>query len=187
MWYNIGYMPKGIYKRSEETIQKLVNRNKLGLQKWSEESKKKVGDRVRGKPSGMLGKRHTEDAKMRIRKNVIKAQTPEVRLKKSLSHRGEKNYNWKGDRTSLKHQIRTGFLYRQWRSDIFTRDGFACVWCGDNKGGNLEADHIVTLREILDTYNITTLEESDHCQKLWDLNNGRTLCEKCHKSRHIKS
>jgi len=127
---------------------------------------------------------HTQETKNRIKQSVLNAQTPEVRLKKSLSHRGEKSYNWKNGRTDLKHQLRTGFRYRQWRSDVFTRDEFTCMWCGDKSGGNLEADHIFQMKDILDKYKIITLEQADLCPELWNINNGRTLCEPCHIKRH---
>lgn len=131
-----------------------------------------------------LGMRHTQDAKDRIRKSTLDAQTTDVRLRKSLSHRGDENWNWKGGRTELKHQIRTGYLYRKWRSDVFTRDRFTCIWCGDSRGGNLAADHIVQLTDILDTHHIVTLEEADECDALWNIDNGRTLCANCHTERH---
>lgn len=186
MWYNRGYMPKGIYKRTPDTIAKLVNRNRLGLQRWSAESRRKRAELSKKiHPNGpMMNKKHSEETKALLKIKIREAQTSEVRIKKSLSHRGEKNANWKGGRSNLKHQIRTSFKYRQWRSDIFKRDNYTCIWCGDDKGGNLEADHIIPLRDILDKYQILSLDQADRCERLWDLNNGRTLCEMCHIKRH---
>ena len=48
------------------------------------------------------------------------------------------------------------------------RDNFTCVECGDNKGGNLEADHIKP------KYLFPELT--------FVIDNGRTLCVDCHKA-----
>ena len=85
--------------------------------------------------------------------------------------------------------IRELFKYRQWRSDIFTRDDFTCVWCGV-RGVYLEADHFPKrFSEIITEYNIKTLDEALNCEELWNINNGRTLCNNCHnktKGRYKK-
>jgi len=99
----------------------------------------------------------------------------------SIVRRGEKNKNWKGGITSLLQQIRTCFLYRQWRSDIFTRDDFTCVLCGRKESGKLEADHYPKrFSEIFHENKIKTIEEALECEEFWNINNGRTLCQKCH-------
>jgi len=98
----------------------------------------------------------------------------------------EHSGNWKGGITPLIEQLRHSFKYRQWRSDIFTRDNFTCQDCGDNKGGNLEAHHKKSFSSILQKYEITTLEEALNCEELWNINNGITLCEDCHKKIHRK-
>src|SRR3990167_1127604 len=54
---------------------------------------------------------------------------PEWRkIQNSKLQMGEKNHNWQGGITALQKQIRRCFLYRQWRSDVFTRDDFTCQW-----------------------------------------------------------
>ena len=64
---------------------------------------------------------------------------------------------------------------------MYTRDDFACQWCGDNRGSNLNADHIKPFAVILSEKNISSIDEALKCEDLWDLSNGRTLCEECHK------
>ena len=107
-------------------------------------------------------------------------KTKEYRNKLS----GENNYNWKGGINTLYEIIRHCFEYRQWRSDVFTRDNFTCQRCGDNKGGNLISHHKKAFIKILQYYEITTLEEALDCEELWNINNGITLCEDCHKIIH---
>jgi 5-methylcytosine-specific restriction endonuclease McrA len=81
----------------------------------------------------------------------------------------------------LMKAIRNTFKYRQWRSDVYTRDGFACQMCGD-KGRRLEAHHIKSMVAVVKEYRVSNVEEALGCDKLWDLNNGKTLCEKCHST-----
>ena len=63
---------------------------------------------------------------------------------------------------------------------IFTRDDFTCVSCGKH-GGYIEADHFPkSFSTIFGDNGIKTFEEALICEELWNLNNGRTLCNKCH-------
>lgn len=115
----------------------------------------------------------------------------EIANKISISHKkgyksgkiqkryGQKSPNWKGGLTKLSQRIRTSKKYVSWRQDVFIRDNFCCVVCGDH--GFLNADHIKPFSFIIKENKISTLQEADKCKELWDLENGRTLCVKCHK------
>lgn len=151
--------------------------------KMSEETKRKIS-------VFNTGRRHRPDSVIKMRdarlRNPIKAffgkhHSPEVREKISIGHRGSKAYNWKGGVTEFRKKLRTIFEYRQWRSDVFHRDGFTCQACGDDTGGNLEADHVTPFASIIQKYEITTNDQARKCEALWDINNGRTLCVPCHK------
>ena len=95
--------------------------------------------------------------------------------------RGDKNPAWKGGISLLEARIRRSFKYRQWRSDVFTRDNYICQECGYEKGGILEAHHIKPFAVIIAEYNIKTLEEALVCEELWNINNGITFCKFCHR------
>lgn len=97
---------------------------------------------------------------------------------------GEKNPSWKGGITNRYLQIRKSFKYRQWRSDVFTRDNYICQACGEIKGGSFNAHHIKSFLSIMRKYEITTFKEAMKCEELWNINNGITLCEDCHKETH---
>ena len=140
-------------------------------------------------------------------------QTTEHRKKLSLYRLGKKNpklteYNHKrkgklmpikhrnniskslkikyGDKTKINKAIRDLLEYRQWRSDVFTRDDFTCQECGQ-KGGKLEAHHIKEFIKIINEYKIKSRKEAIDCAELWNINNGITLCQKCHdKSKQLK-
>lgn len=93
-------------------------------------------------------------------------KTESHRLKMSLANKGSKSHFWKGGKTKEAVRLRTGVLYKMWRTAVFERDNYTCQECGV-RGGVLNADHI----------------------KPWaffpllrfDINNGRTLCLGCHK------
>jgi len=109
-----------------------------------------------------------------------KHQPEEVRRKIGYAQMGEKNHAWKGGLTSLRGKIYDLFEWRQWRSDIFQRDGFVCVLCG-SRGGRLEADHYPKkFSWILQENKIDSVQKAIDCSELWNVNNGRTLCRDCH-------
>jgi hypothetical protein len=57
-----------------------------------------------------------------------------------------------------------------WRKAVYKRDSFACVKCGDNRGGNLNAHHKDGYAWCVD--------------RRYDVDNGATLCETCHRKFH---
>lgn len=59
--------------------------------------------------------------------------------------------------------------YRLWRDSVYKRDNYTCQHCGQI-GGDLEAHHIESFAK--------------HKEKRIDVNNGITLCKKCHKELH---
>lgn len=84
---------------------------------------------------------------------------------------GIKNPNYKIDLTDEEREIQRNTIENvHWRNDIYKRDNYTCQCCGDNSGGNLEAHHL---------YNW-----SENKKLRYDINNGITLCETCHKKFH---
>jgi 5-methylcytosine-specific restriction endonuclease McrA len=125
------------------------------------------------------------------KKGIKRTKETTDKMRKSLKEKGlwlrEKNPNWKGGITLLVEKIRNLYEYRQWYSDIFTRDNWTCQECGI-KGGILNAHHIKLFSTIIEENNIKTLDEARNCQELWNINNGITLCQNpCHKDKHKKN
>jgi len=153
-------MPKIGYKHNEESKRKIREaRAKQGGNVWNKGTNK----------SGMKGKKHSLSTIKRM----------------SNAQLGEKNHNWKGGLTPLRVKIWHTYKYRQWRSDVFTRDEHTCQLCGTKSGkGNtvfLQADHYPkAFSEILLEYEIISVEHALVCEELWNINNGRTLCRGCH-------
>ncbi|MGE6949169.1 HNH endonuclease [Staphylococcus hominis] len=110
-------------------------------------------------------------------------QTDEYREKQRIAHLGNKNgmfgkygelsSRWNPNRTKEQRILeRKTSLDRIWRNSVFQRDEYMCKACGNNKGGNLVAHHINSYHwAVEDRYNV---------------NNGITLCESCHKDFHSK-
>lgn len=95
-----------------------------------------------------------------------KKMSEETRRRMSVSHLKEKAPNWKGGITPINQKIRQSLDYRLWREAVFKRDVFTCQEC-KQVGGQLNADHIKPF--------------SLFPELRFAIDNGRTLCEPCHK------
>ncbi len=141
--------------------------------KLSEEHKKKLS-------IIKLGKKQSEKhIKKRLESRKGYRHSKATRRKMSDAHKGKKCFLWKGGITSLILQVRMCFEYRQWRSDIFTRDNFTCQNCF-KRGGKLNAHHLKSFAQIFYENNIKTMKNALGCQELWNINNGITFCKNCH-------
>jgi len=101
-------------------------------------------------------------------------------FKKGDSKFGKESAGWRGGVSPLRESVRHSSKYKEWRLAVFERDKFTCVNC-HNVGGILNAHHIEKFSSIFDKFKIKTLKQAFKCKELWDVNNGVTLCEKCHK------
>jgi len=157
----------------------------------TEETKKKLKITRKGrKPS--LGMKHTKEMKMKMSIRIKKEWFDGLRVGHShpisnkqkeflsKSRIGKKNPAWKGGIVNLTKRIRKSYKYRQWRSDVFTRDNFTCQECVV-RGRYLEAHHIKDFAKILAENNIQSLKDALACEELWNINNGRTFCKACHE------
>jgi hypothetical protein len=84
----------------------------------------------------------------------------------SINQNGENNPNWKNGATSKQQIFRSSKEYKIWRSLIFKRDNYICQECGQ-WGNKLNVHHILPYR--------------DYQEFRLNINNGITLCEKCHE------
>ena len=71
---------------------------------------------------------------------------------------------------------------REWADKVKDRDGRKCVICGETD--RLNAHHKISFSEIIEKFNIKTIEDARKCKILWDINNGITLCKSCHDKHH---
>lgn len=85
-----------------------------------------------------------------------------------LYNSGENNVNYKGFRVDQTGRV--SHEYRQWRRQVLERDNFTCQNCGNKK--NLHVHHLLQYAEYEDLR--------------VDIDNGITLCKKCHYEVHSK-
>lgn len=87
----------------------------------------------------------------------------------SINNVGSKNGFWNGGVSSINKQLRGSMKYSLWRDAVFIRDDWTCRSCYV-KGGKLNAHHKKCF--------------SKYPELRFDINNGITLCKKCHNDLH---
>jgi len=147
--------------------------------------KRTVEQRKRMSVSASLRSDKSEANRARSRLEFYKTEKgKQLKVKIGNEHRGERSHFWKGGVWTVNGQIRHSEKYAKWRKKVFMRDGFVCQDCG-NKGGELNAHHLVSFSEIVGKSNIFSVEDSLLCEELWDVDNGVTLCVPCHQQREM--
>lgn len=168
---------------TEETKRKIGSANAIALKgyKHTDEAKKNMSAGIKRyfdngglPPVGMKGKHHSVETRLKISKNHAHHW---------LGKTGKNHPLWEGGGGPIR-LLRTCKEYKEWRTFIFTRDDYTCIWCGVN-GGEIQADHIKPfsqmVRKIMATGVEITPENASTFSELWDTSNGRTLCKPCHK------
>ena len=138
------------WKHSKEAIEK-IRLSKLG-KKFSIEHMLSL----KNNHKGFLGLKHS-------------IKTRKILSKQRKAGNGS---NWKGGITSENKVIRKSLEYKLWRTAVFERDNYACLWCGKRSGNGstviLNADHIKPFALFPELR--------------FAIDNGRTLCVECHKT-----
>ena len=103
----------------------------------------------------------------------------------------EKCNLWKGGITSLRGYIKGLLEYKEWRNKVYEKDNFTCQECL-KRGVKLNCHHIKPFSKILQEFlnhypQFSPIEDKETLLRLtitwkdfWDVDNGITLCEKCH-------
>jgi len=164
--YRIGNTwSKGKHNSPETEFKKSFtpwNKGTKGLMKsWNKGIK---WDAMSREKHPMWGKKHSEA--------TLKKMSDAKKNKPAPWKSGENCPWWKGGVSPINRKIRTSLVYKLWRTSVFERDGYACIWCGAKSGNGkavvLNADHIKRF--------------SDYPELRFAIDNGRTLCEPCHKT-----
>jgi len=105
--------------------------------------------------------------------------------------------NWKGGIRKIYDLIRDLEEYNNWRLDIFKRDDYTCQECEQRGKKKIHAHHDKIkfgelVKQFLQEYNqFSPIEDKETLVRLainwklfWNIDNGKTLCENCHKEKH---
>ena len=102
-----------------------------------------------------------------------------------INNMKEENHpSWKGGISPLNKRIMTTKKYVEWKNKILFRDCWTCQTC--HFRGRVVVHHIKRINVIIKQYNIRNINDAIMCKELYDINNGVTLCEDCHKYVHKK-
>jgi len=148
---------------------------------WTEEKRQEFSESRKGSKHPLFGKTPSDETKSKMSKSKKELLTKNGGSYGAFGKSKSEHWNWRGGLTSVYKTIRNSSRYKDWRTQVFTRDNFVCVFC---KGKNmmLNADHVIPFSQIVKENKILSLEDAYRCEKLWDITNGRTLCIECHKN-----
>ena len=138
---------------------------KRGQTPWN---KGKKLPQISGKNHPNYKKVVSEKTRTKMREAKI-GYIPWNKGKEFLQIKGENNPNWKGGITKENDKIRKSLEYEIWRKEIYKRDGWTCRLCG-YKGKDIVAHHIKLFSEFPELR--------------FSVDNGITLCRKCHIRIH---
>ena len=157
-------MPKN-WKNPQQRA-KNISKALIG-KKRSEESKKKMSEIKKGIKPKNLKMLHNLPRTKKWRDRVSKTNKKTYKKKYPKGRIGKIAANWQGGITPKNFKIRNSKEYVLWRKAIFERDNYTCQRCLKN-GGRLEVHHILPFAK--------------YPELRLAINNGLTLCKKCHKN-----
>ena len=171
-------MPKGVYKRTEQNTKHLFKKGRKGKisstsfkKRMTPWNKDKKGINI-GEANPFFGKKHSKETLKKIKEIRKKQGSPWLIGKARPDITGERSFNWKGGITPINTKIRQSLEYKLWRTAVFERDNYTCIWCGLHTGNGkavvLNADHIKPF--------------AYYPELRFAIDNGRTLCIDCHKT-----
>lgn len=205
---NLGHIGAMLGKHhSEETKLKIGVAGKKRKEKYGYYHSAEGVEKIRVANIGnqnATGHHHTLESKEKIAKAMSERIISDETINRmSSGHIGQKSWNkgkkfpqycregnpnWKGGLTPLRTMVMSTPEYDKWRGIVFQRDEHVCQECGKSNGDK-HAHHIIpfhVLRDEAIAY-FPLLDSFDACMlydKMWDTNNGITLCEDCHKKIH---
>lgn len=140
----------------------------------SNETKTKISVSKLGKkrkPFSEEWKNNIRTGRMKLKEKQGYLNSFESRKKMGLAHSGEKCTFYIDGRDDVNNKIRCSMEYKIWRTAVYERDNYTCIWCGARSGNGktvyLAADHIKPF--------------SLFPELRFAIDNGRTLCKECHR------
>lgn len=97
------------------------------------------------------------------------------------NNRQENHHNWKGGKLiRTASPVRRTAKYKQWKNTVLKRDDYTCQKCF-TRGGELHPHHLERLADLVEKYITENKQINVDDDYFYDLNNGQTLCKKCHR------
>ncbi len=147
------------------------NKGLKGVQIHSKETRKKMSESLKGNKNS-LGKKASTETKLKMSlaktgKKYRLGKLSSEETKKKQSDSITRFYDLKGRKEYKRYiHLTSSKEYKQWRSDVFTRDNWTCQTCGV-RGCYIEAHHIKSWAKFPELR--------------YEVSNGVALCLPCHK------
>ena len=178
-WFKKGGIPWNKGREMPVKTKRKLSKALKGHEAWNkgkempEETKKKLSKLLKGRrcspetefKKGQHKGSENPAKRIEVRRKISKAK----KGKPHFNQRGENHGNWKAGITPKNEKIRKALEYKSWREAVFARDNWTCQKCG-KKGSKLVSHHL---------YNFADFPESRT-----SIENGITLCKKCHIEFH---
>jgi len=192
-------------KKWKHTLETKEKQKCATLEQFKDGMPQKTKDKIKKKLTGRKqSKEHIEKNRIRqigqtvppsrrkkISKGVLKTLEERPEISKIISDKAKQrsfekylNINsFASKRKKIISILHGSQEMKNWKKKVLARDSYKCVSCNSKR--NLNVDHIKKFINILDE-NIEKIidlnfEEILKINAFWDINNGRVLCEECHR------
>lgn len=171
-----------------------TNTNTLAGKTYEEiHGKEKAFELRRIRSNSLFGKKRSvetrrilsEVASKRVgEKNPFFGKKHSIKTRLKISATRRKKYK---NTQLVNKQVRKYLFVREWTKKVMERDKYTCQTCGIRnckglgKTVKLEAHHKKELHKLIGNM---SFKEAIKLKELYDIENGITLCRKCHKKIH---
>jgi hypothetical protein len=126
---------------------------------------------------GFVGYRHSDAARSKVSLSLMGRTGPQSRR---WGYRSPlRAFPLSVSNNKYSRYLRKTKQWKEWREAVFTRDDYSCKVCGARSGKRadgsvrVEAHHMIAVRKLVRT-------PFEH--HIFNVSNGITLCESCHKA-----
>ena len=113
-----------------------------------------------------------------------------LKIESCKSRSGKHHYNWQGGTYNTKmDKIRRSTGYKKWRNAVFMRDNYTCKKCDLKNVSELNGIKTLSYKhklvnKLLTAHHLVSFKDNPKVRL--NIDNGVTLCIKCHNTFHLK-